>query len=312
MAVVKPYFYKQTDSRWASYSWRGMTIGGGGCGPTSIANAASALVKKVSPKTVFKWLCKNGYILPGAGTYWSGITAGLKHYGVDKFTVTSDTNKAKACLKKGQWVLTVVGPSRWTSGGHYILIYKLKSNGKLSISDPYSYSNYCQEDAPFSDYARAEKNSWICIDPKDYPKSGGKIKKSKTFLRYTQKANNNIRKGRGTKYGVKAVLKRGVKLILHDYKNGWYRIKAGKYKGYYIHKNNLSTTRKYVHTYQTLRKMNVRAGYTNSAKIIRTVKKGTKLVSSKQMGRWRYFPAVKGWIKRVSSDDKTLYLKKIK
>lgn len=312
MAVIKPYFWKQTDPRWSRYSWHGMTIGGGGCGPTSIANVASALVKEVTPKTVFKWLCSKGYIYPGQGTAWAGITAGLKHYGITKFTVTSDTNKAKACLKKGQWVLTVVGPSRWTSGGHYIVIYKLKSNGRLSISDPYSSSDYCQENAAFSEYARAEKNSWICIDPTDYPKAKEIIKGSKTFRLYTDHANNNVRKGRGTKYGVAAVLKRGVKLTVHDYKSGWYRIKAGKYKGYYISEKVLSTTKKYVHTFQALSKRNVRAGYTVKAKKLTTIKKGTKIVSSKRRGRWIYFPAVKGWIKATSSDDKKTYLKKIK
>ena len=312
MATITPYFYKQTDPQWSSYSWHGMTIGGGGCGPTSIANTASALVKTVSPKTVFKWLCDHGYIYPGQGTAWAGITAGLKHFGVDKFTVTSDTSKAKACLKKGQWVLTVVGPSRWTSGGHYIVIYKLRNSGKLSISDPYSSSDYCQKNAPFSDYARAEKNSWICIDPKDYPKAKAKIKFSKTFVMYTADANNNVRKGRGRKYGVKAVLKRGVRLVLHEYKNGWYKIKSGKYKGYFIGEKLLSTTKEYKHTYQALSARNVRAGYTTKAKKLRTVKKGTKLISSKRRGRWIYFPAVKGWIKASSSDGNKTYLKLIK
>ncbi len=317
MSVKKPYFWKQTDRRWASYSWRGMTIGGGGCGPTSLANVISPLRKKtVNPKTVFKWLCKRGYVLPGAGTYHSGISAALKNWGI-KYKQTYSDAEAYESLKKGYWLIGVVGPSRWTSAGHFIVLYGLTSTGRVLVSDPYSSSDYCQKNGTWSEYARANKNNWISIDPTAYP--NGRYeghKASKTYTMYADGASHgsltiNVRKGRGTKYGVKGTIKNGTKLKLYSYKNGWYRIKSGKYKGYYVSKTRVSNLQPYVRTWKAIKTMNVRGGATTKAKIIGSLKKGKKIKSSKRLGDWVYLPAKKGWVRFRSADGKTRYLKKI-
>lgn len=310
---MKPNFYKQIDSRWATnrYKCTGgtMSIGGGGCGPTSIANIVSVLTKEVTPVDVMKYVCKQGYMIANQGTTWDGITKTLKHYGIDKFTVTYSAKKAKECLKKKMWVLTVVGKSRWTRGGHYIVIYGITSSNKLLISDPASYSDYRQKDGSYSEYSEAMRCAWICINPEDYIKTKAKPKTSKKVTLYVSDSKANIRKGRGKEYGVVAKIKRGTKLTLTSYKNGWYKIDNGEYKNYYIKGSTLSKYEPYVMTFKTLYVMNVRKGYTTKSGIIKTIKKGTKIKSAYRVGNWIYVPSIKGWV--CVKNDKQKFLKKV-
>lgn len=307
---MKPYFYKQTDKRWATYSWHGMTIGGGGCGPTSIANVVSPLRKKVTPKTVFKWLCKHGYILPGVGTYHSGITAALKHWKI-KFKQTYSDAEAKKSLKKGQWVLGVVGRSRWTSSGHFIVLYGLTKSGHVLVSDPYSSSDYCQKQGTWNEYAKANKNNWICIDPKDYKARENDPKSTKTYIMYTDSELSNVRAGHAKNTKVVAKLARGTKLTLHNYYKGWYQIKKGKYKGKWIGQSHLTNLPPYVAKWQTQSQRYIRNGATTKADIIGKAPKGKSYVSSKMLGDWVFIPSVDGWIRYKSHDGKKKYMKKL-
>lgn len=309
----KPNFYKQIDSRWANKKYKCiggyMPIGGGGCGPTSIANIVSALVNpKVTPVTVMKYVCKKGYMIYGAGTTWDGITKTLKHFGITKFKVTYSANEAKKSLKKGCWVEAVVGPSRWTRGGHYITLYGLTKKNKVLVSDPASYSDYRQKDGSFSEFKRAVNCMWICIDPKDYTKKGKKKTSTKVTL-YVGDSKSNIRKGRGTKYGVVAKLKRGTKLTLTSYSKGWYKIASGKYKNMYIKSSTLVKYPPYTATFKTKYVMNVRKGYSTKSSILTTIKKGTKIKSAYKVGNWIYVPALKGWV--CVKNKETTFLKKV-
>ena len=314
--MITPYFWKQTDKRWSMKKVGSMTLGAGGCGPTSIANIVSPLLQKnYTPAKVWDYMAEHGYLIPGAGSTWAGITATLKHYGI-KFDVTYDDNLVDKSLKRGYWVLGLCGASRWTTSGHYIDIYKLTPLHKILVSDPYSSSDYCQKDAYLSEYLRCNKCNWVMINPKDYP--GGQTDKpkkeqtTKIVVMYVDTAKANVRKGRGLKYGVKGVVSRGDKLKLWQPIDGWYKIKSGKYKGYYISETVLTRFEPYEHTYKALYKMNVRKGASKDAKIKGTIRKGVKMVSTKRSGDWLYFPSVKGWIRSRSADGKKKYLDKIK
>ena len=312
---LKPYFWKQTDSRWRSKSYKGMTLGAGGCGPTAIANTISPLLmKNYTPAKVWDYMAKRGFLIPGAGSTWAGITETLKHYGIS-FKVTYSDTEVRKYLAKGYWMIGLCGPSRWTSSGHYITIYKLTTAEKILVSDPYSSSDYCQKDAYLSEYLKCNKCNWIAIDPEAYP--GGQTtpadgKVSKVVILYVDTAKANIRKGRGLKYGIKGIVDRGTKLKLYALQDGWYKIKSGKYKGYFISKTVLTRFEPYEHTYKALYPMNVRKGAGKSTAKKGTVKKGVKLVSSKRSGDWVYFPAIKGWIRVKSGDGKVTYMQKIK
>lgn len=137
--MIKPKFYKQCSLAWSNYSWNGATVCRNGCGPSSIANAVAVLPKlghtKATPLSVFKWVCGHGYMHPKYGTYYSGITATLKAYGVKKVIHTSSMMALKRHLKKGDFCICLAGQSRWTRSGHYILAYGMDNKGKVYISD---------------------------------------------------------------------------------------------------------------------------------------------------------------------------------
>lgn len=306
--MLKPYFWKQTDKRWAKHSWRGVTVGGSGCGPTAIACVVSALVKETTPKKVFDWICKNGYMHPSQGTYWNGITQALKHFGIDKFSVSYNTATAKKELEKGKWMIGVVAQSRWTRGGHYITVYAMKGKHIL-VSDPASSSDYRQKDGTWPEFANAERCMWISIDPADYGKKKSTSKTTTKVIMYVSDSKANVRKGRSEEYGVVAKIKRGTELTLTSYKDGWYKIAKGKYKNYFIKGSTLCKYPPYVKAYKTLYVMNVRKGYSKKSDVITTIKKGTKIASAYKVGNWIYVPALKGWV--CIKDDSDTYLKKI-
>ena len=160
---MKPNFVKQTDKRYRNLSYHGMTMGEGGCGVMSVYNIVSKKVK-TTPKKVWKYMTSKGYVIPHQGTTWDGITKSLKHFGV-KFKVTYSDTEVRKSLKKGNWLLGLCGRSRWTTSGHYIVIYKLTPKGHIYCSDPYSASDYCQKDGTLKEYLACNKCTWIDIDP---------------------------------------------------------------------------------------------------------------------------------------------------
>ena len=310
--MLKPNFYKQYDSRWAGYSWHGDTIGASGCGPSCIANVVSVLDKlghpNATPKSAFKWICKHGYFYPNQGTVWSGIGACLKScYGVNTVTQTTNKSLVKQALEKNNFVIALMGKGLWTNGGHFVVAYY--KDGYVYISDPASEAVIRQKNTFSRFYNEA---IWFLIvdNTSQYVSKSEKKKSTKTYTLYVADKVANIRKGRGTEYGIKGQLKRGKKLKLYSYKNDWYRIYDGKYKGCFIHASTLSKYKPINDIYMTLNTMNVRDGYTTkNTKVLRTIKKGVKVKATKKRGNWVYIPKYKGWI-CIKDDDHT-YMKKM-
>lgn len=139
--MIKPKFYKQCSPKWNTWTWNGASVCRNGCGPSSIANAVAVLKKlghtKATPLSVFKWICRHGYMHPTMGTYYSGITATLKAYGVKDKDIIHSSNFAtlKSHLKKGDFAVCLCGNSRWTKSGHYILAYYCDKDNNVYISD---------------------------------------------------------------------------------------------------------------------------------------------------------------------------------
>lgn len=318
---MKPNFYKQIDSRYSGIRGSGTTIGASGCGPTAVANVVSVLKShRITPKHTFRWACNHGYMAGDNGLYWSGIAAMLKHYGIKGVTQTSSDEKALQALKKGYWVIGLVGRSIWTSGGHFILLYGYK-NGYVYVSDSASYALYRKKNT-FSTYRAASVQNWCIIDPrivKGNAKSRAKAKKkakAKTITMYVGATEGvNVRTKATTFSKRQGIMAFNTKVKLTIVNELWYKIADGKFKGYYVAQSEFSKYKQRKVKYQTLCIMNVRKGYSTKTNVIATIAKGKKLLSTKQRGRWAYFPkqsglAHAGWVKIKS--DKERYLKAVK
>ena len=157
MANYKTFL--QYDSRWGSKNYNGSsTMAMAGCGPTSVADLAYAVNKKVNPWTVAKFMKENGYAIYNNGTAWSGIPAAMKHFGLKDVKNVSAMSDVFKYIKKRYCAVFLMkagtrGGVTWTTAGHYIAVtnYK-KKNGKH-----YFYTRDC---------GGRGHTGWYCYDTK--------------------------------------------------------------------------------------------------------------------------------------------------
>lgn len=108
-----------------------------GCGPTSFAMVASTITgKKITPQDAIAW-CGNKYYVKNAGTSWSYFAAANNYFNLGKtITQTSNINEVINALKNGKYVISSQGPGLFTSGGHYIVLAGIDSDGNIVVKDP--------------------------------------------------------------------------------------------------------------------------------------------------------------------------------
>ncbi len=115
------------------------TIANCGCGPTSMAMVLTYLLgETVDPVEAANWSTKHGGYCPGAGTYWSYFPAISKAYGVECEQMGASTNNIISQLKAGKTVIMSMGPGHFTSGGHFIVLRGIASDGSIIVADPAS------------------------------------------------------------------------------------------------------------------------------------------------------------------------------
>lgn len=137
--TAQPVDYKQYDSRWKSkpYTSTGnkkQTIGSSGCGPTALADILATWIdKKLTPVEACDYAVKHGYRTANSGTAWAYFKAMANAYGFTGFVQTKSMATARAALRAGAFVVASMGPGYWTSGGHYICLWK--------TDDTYMYAN---------------------------------------------------------------------------------------------------------------------------------------------------------------------------
>lgn len=145
--------YLQTDSRWGGlvYPRPPYFIRGCGCGEVAICNCIIEMdrYRSYTPATIQPY-CKQYADPNGNGTYWSGIPAMMKYYGMTEVQEHANMTSLWKELAKGNRVVIYLMGARaggskgvhWTSGGHYVcsVAYKYE-NGKHWVYVKDSYSN---------------------------------------------------------------------------------------------------------------------------------------------------------------------------
>jgi len=182
----KPVSYLQTDSRWKAkrYPCTGgtMSVGGGGCGPTSAAMLIETLTgKQCLPPDALKWACDHGYVTSGQGTDYAYFKPHFNQYGIECEMLTWCK-----CLDPGSWVrykviemlqqgyyfialmkpkyVDPVDPSKnipgtWTSRGHYVVVWW--ADNKIRINDPASTKDARVNGDPDTFFSEAKYFWWI-------------------------------------------------------------------------------------------------------------------------------------------------------
>lgn len=191
----KPVSYLQTDTRWKNVRLNctggTMSIGGGGCGPTSAAMLVETLTGKTClPTETFKWACENGYVYADQGTDYGFFKPLFKKYGIDcdKLTDTVCRDKNSPVrqqvinkLKEGYYFIALMRPKvideknpannvagTWTKGGHYIVAWW--ADDKIRINDPASTADKRINGDPDTFFAEAKYFWWV--DARKYNENG--------------------------------------------------------------------------------------------------------------------------------------------
>lgn len=145
--------YMQTDSRWGDlgYPKAPYCIRNCGCGEVSICNIIieTDKYKKSTPATIQPY-CKQYADPNGNGTYWSGIPAMMKHYGLTEVKEHQTMKPLWTELAKGNRVAVFLMGSKpggtkkvhWTSSGHFVCAtnYKYDNGHYVYVKDSYSNS----------------------------------------------------------------------------------------------------------------------------------------------------------------------------
>jgi hypothetical protein len=140
--------FLQRDSKWASNTYAGGTMGNSGCGPTAAANVIYTKKSSVTPVEVATWLTNNGYATNGWGTTWGGIEKVIDSYGLECTMLNSSNlygtkgsdseTKWKSTMKTGNYYgILLMGKSVFTTSGHYITIESYDGE-YVDVHDPYS------------------------------------------------------------------------------------------------------------------------------------------------------------------------------
>ena len=156
----QPVDYKQYDSKWAKvmYSNHGdksQTIKSSGCGPTAMADIVATLVdSKVTPVTLAELSLKWGCRTYSQGTAWSFFPKIADYYGFTKYVKSSTLATLKSCLDTGGYVVASMGKGYWTTGGHFICVWKYDDK-YIYANDPASGSRKKQNSTDFMKQRKA-------------------------------------------------------------------------------------------------------------------------------------------------------------
>ena len=146
---VQPLKYKQYDSRWgskmySSHNDKKQTMKNSGCGPTSMADiVARWWNSKETPYTLAQKAVAWGYRAYEGGTSRNFFKKCASYYKAKKYQVTSSIDTARECLLAGGYVVVNFGTGtkgkpgykKWTSGGHYCVMWKWDGD-YFYINDP--------------------------------------------------------------------------------------------------------------------------------------------------------------------------------
>lgn len=177
----QPISYLQTDIRWKSLPYRvkgeASTIGGSGCGPTSAAMLIQTITGKIfTPVDACNWSVSHGYKALNQGTYYSYFVPQFKEFNINckqllGSRILNQPNHAihaqvQQYLKDGYYIIALMGPGLWTSGGHFIVVWDWDT--KVRINDPASTKDARLNGDP-SLFKAQVRNYWL-VDAREYNK----------------------------------------------------------------------------------------------------------------------------------------------
>lgn len=138
--VVELIYYNQGEEPWANSPYGPDSIGGYGCGPTSMAMLISTLRgESLDPAQAAQEAYESGYCAPGSGSYLSIVEGMAESYGLQATACPDETAEGLSQdLASGCLFVALMGKGHFTNGGHFILLRGITLEGKVLVADPNS------------------------------------------------------------------------------------------------------------------------------------------------------------------------------
>ena len=153
-------YYDQGDY---SYPYGDDTIAYSGCGPTCFAMIASTILgKRITPIDAVKW-CGNSYYVYNVGTRWDYFTAASDHFGIkmERQLSSSQFSSVITALKQGKYVISAQSSGIFTSGGHFIVLSGITSDGRIIVHDPNGGNHYVGTSFAQSSITASGTQYWV-------------------------------------------------------------------------------------------------------------------------------------------------------
>ena len=135
-----------------------------GCGPTCIAAIISNLAGvPVDPEEMRVYGLSVGSWVPSGGTSYGFLIETAKKYGIEATQIYSSDKEAlfDALRDENKLVLATMGPGDFTYGAHFMLFRGITDEGKILISDSYSFEFSTMEWDYDYLYAQLKSGYWI-------------------------------------------------------------------------------------------------------------------------------------------------------
>lgn len=135
--------FLQWDSRWGYRRYGSDFLAITGCGPTCLSMVYCGLTgdTQMNPYKMGQLAEEKGYYVPGAGTSWSMMTDLATSLGLKAEEMVCDEYNIKNTLLEGNPIICVMGPGRFTTEGHFIVLTEVTEDGRIRIHDPNSPAN---------------------------------------------------------------------------------------------------------------------------------------------------------------------------
>lgn len=156
-----PLYYQYAEP-WGSKKYGNGTIAKNGCAPTSIAMVLTGLKGyAISPADVVDFT-QDRYYVSGAGSSWDIFPACAAHWEVSCTYIGTSKASVVSALESGCPVILSMGPGRFTSSGHMIVLTGITDSGKITVNDPNDNSrkNHANIEFSLSQVLSEAKGGW--------------------------------------------------------------------------------------------------------------------------------------------------------
>lgn len=232
--MTQPVIYYQTDPRWKNikYAVKGesSTIGGSGCGPSSMAMVlATWKDKSVTPQTECAWALAHGYKCLNSGTFYSYFVPAAKRYGLTCTQLNGASiygnayspyhAQAKQAIDNNHLVIACMGKGNWTRSGHYVVVWNIKGN-TIYINDPAS-SKTSRTQGDYSLFKKQVKYYWVIKNPGTGALNQPDIKDVNYDVTVEDNTGLNCRSGSNTSYSIVRTYKYKDTVHISKEQGGW-------------------------------------------------------------------------------------------